>query len=186
MNLNLYLFVWLNNFIHRSAILDHAVYFLARPFGLLVVGCALLTLSLIFLRDVRMRLDNKAVFTEILTVVMSMGVAWFVSLVIKTITHIPRPFLAHPSSQLLFLYGGYNSFPSGHATVFFALATAIYYYNRFAGIVFYVCAILISLSRVASGIHYPIDIIIGALIGVIVGRLVFMVCQKTLKNKSLT
>lgn len=185
MNLNLYLFELLNNIIYRSTVLDHVVYFLAEPFGLIVIGCAILTLCIIFLRDVQMHISNKAIFTEMITIVISMSTAWIVSVIIKTITHIPRPFLAHPSSQLLFLYGGYNSFPSGHATVFFALATAIYFYNRFAGIVFYVCAILISLSRVASGIHYPIDIIVGAFIGVVIGRLAFMVLQKTLKNKSL-
>lgn len=181
MNLNDYLFSVLNNLIHQSPVIDHVVYFLAQPFGLMVIGFALLVLCIIFLRDVRMRIDDHIIFSEIMTVVMSMGVAWFISSIIKIITHVPRPFLAHPSHQLLFLYGGYNSFPSGHATIFFALATAIYYYNRIAGVVFYICAILISLSRVAAGIHYPIDIIVGAMIGVIIGRLVFMVWKKVLK-----
>ncbi len=148
----------------------------------MIIGCALLTLSIIFLRHSKIGVSDKTVFTELMTVVMSMNIAWFISFTIKIITHIPRPFLAHPSSQLLFLYGGYNSFPSGHATVFFALATAIYFYSRFAGVLFYIFAILISLSRVAAGIHYPIDIVVGAMIGVLVGRLVFMVSQKIFKQ----
>lgn len=184
MNLNEYLFSALNNLIHQSATVDRLVYFLAEPFGLMVLGCALFALCIIFLRDVRIGINEKKIFAEIVTVVTSMGIAWFISFIIKIITHVPRPFLAHPSHQLLFLYGGYNSFPSGHATVFFALATALYYYNRGAGVVFYICAIFISLSRVAAGIHYPIDIIVGAMIGIIVGRLVFMVCRKILKHKN--
>lgn len=181
MNLNNYLFITLNNLIYKSAVIDRLVYFLAQPFGLMVIGCALLTLSIIFLRHKRIGSNDRLVFSELMSVVMSMGVAWFISLIIKIITHIPRPFLVHPSSQLLFLYGGYNSFPSGHATIFFALATAIYYYSRFAGVLFYISAILISLSRVAAGIHYPIDIIVGAMIGIVVGRLIFMASQKVLK-----
>lgn len=186
MNFNEYLFFAINNVIYKSAALDRLVYFLAQPFGFMVIGFALLTLSIIFLRHDRIGAHDKVVFSELMSVVMSMSVAWFISFIIKIITHVPRPFLVHPSSQLLFLYGGYNSFPSGHATIFFALATAIFYYNRIAGSVFYGFAILISLSRVAAGIHYPIDIVVGAMIGVIVGRLIFMAHQKMLKHKSLT
>ena len=70
------------------------------------------------------------------------------------------------------------SFPSGHATFFFAMATAIYLYNKKWGIWFFVGAILISIGRVIAGLHYPSDILGGAIIGAFVAYVTFYVAQK--------
>src|SRR5215475_11718757 len=60
----------------------------------------------------------------------------------------------------------WSSFPSDHAALFFALATGIYFSSRLVGafVFLYVC-IAICYPRLYSGIHWPTDIILGALIG---------------------
>jgi len=61
---------------------------------------------------------------------------------------------------------GWSSFPSDHAVMFFALATGMYLVSRRLGLLLYAQAIfLIALPRIFLGIHYPSDIIGGALIG---------------------
>lgn len=70
------------------------------------------------------------------------------------------------------------SFPSGHATFFFALATAVYLYNRRWGWWFFAAALLISLARVAAGVHYPSDIFGGALVGIVVATLVYRLTRE--------
>jgi undecaprenyl-diphosphatase len=66
--------------------------------------------------------------------------------------------------------GGY-SFPSNHALNNFAAATFIYrLFPNYKWVVFIVAA-LIALSRVYLGVHYPSDILVGALIGVAFGYL---------------
>ncbi len=62
---------------------------------------------------------------------------------------------------------GWSSFPSDHATLFFALATCILFVSRGAGILALAHAFfVVSLPRVYMGIHYPSDILAGAVLGV--------------------
>jgi undecaprenyl-diphosphatase len=76
----------------------------------------------------------------------------------------PRPFMAH-HVRLLVAKSLDTSFPSNHATAAFAIATAVLLYNRAMGGVLLVVAALIGLSRVYVGLHYPGDVLVGALLG---------------------
>jgi undecaprenyl-diphosphatase len=60
----------------------------------------------------------------------------------------------------------HRSFPSIHTTVAFAGATV--FWGTPLGVFMLVCAIIVALSRVAVGVHFVSDIIVGALIGVTV------------------
>ena len=61
------------------------------------------------------------------------------------------------------------SFPSGHAAGSFAVAAFIFAFHRRAGIVLGGLATAIALSRVALGVHYPSDVVAGAMVGVLLG-----------------
>ncbi len=76
--------------------------------------------------------------------------------------------------------GGY-SFPSNHALNNFAAATFISRsYPNYKWVVFIV-AILISLSRVYLGVHYPSDILGGAMIGIAFGYLFSFIALPVIK-----
>ena len=62
----------------------------------------------------------------------------------------------------------YASFASGHASSSFAAAVTIYFYFRGMGIFFLVIAALIAFSRIYHFVHYPSDVIIGAIIGILI------------------
>ncbi|MDB5408670.1 MAG: phosphatase family protein [Rhodospirillales bacterium] len=66
----------------------------------------------------------------------------------------------------------WSSFPSDNATFFFALATGLFFLTRRYGIYLWLHALaVICLPRIYMGIHYPSDIAVGAVLGIIGGFL---------------
>ena len=91
--------------------------------------------------------------------------------IIRYFYYVPRPFINNTVNQLIF-HETSGSFPSGHAAFFFALAMAIYFFHKRWSVLFFAGALLIGLARVIAGIHWPLDILAGAVIGVISSVLV--------------
>jgi len=58
------------------------------------------------------------------------------------------------------------------------MATVVYLYNKKWGIGFFIATILITLGRVMAGVHYPSDILGGALVGVAVAYTVLYLTRK--------
>jgi undecaprenyl-diphosphatase len=80
----------------------------------------------------------------------------------------PRPFEAYPGDVTLLFYQSTDpSFPSNVAAVGFAFAMGAWFGNRKAGYLLFLLAILWSFARVYCGVHYPLDIIGGAAIGIL-------------------
>jgi undecaprenyl-diphosphatase len=78
----------------------------------------------------------------------------------------PRPFTDHPDlTHVLAARTTDPSFPSDHAAAAFAIAFAVLAFSRRAGALFLVAATAIGLSRIALGMHYPSDVLAGALVG---------------------
>lgn len=87
----------------------------------------------------------------------------------------PRPFIAHPDSVHLFMsHAADPSFPSEHATAAFAIAMAIWLRDRRWGAVVLVLAAVLALGRVALGLHYPVDVVGGALLGMGAALLLYL------------
>ena len=104
----------------------------------------------------------------------SVGVtAAVVNLVFKPLLRRGRP------ERKVLLTGGRSrvkmpttrSFPSGHTAAAFAFATGAGRELAWAGPPLYALAALVGYSRVHTGVHYPLDVIAGALAGVALGEL---------------
>jgi undecaprenyl-diphosphatase len=76
-----------------------------------------------------------------------------------------RPNVAYPEPRPLVHAPHDGSFPSGHATVSFACATVLSFYAPRAAPAFYALAAAIAWSRVYVGVHYPLDVLGGAALG---------------------
>lgn len=67
---------------------------------------------------------------------------------------------------------GDPSFPSGHTSVSFAAATAIYAIDRKWGIAAYLFAAVMGFSRLYLGVHFPTDVVCGAILGIAAAKVV--------------
>jgi undecaprenyl-diphosphatase len=104
-----------------------------------------------------------------LACVSALAAAGLALLLNQAIGHLwdrPRPYAAHPHSLVLFTTPSHDpSFPSDHAAAAFAIAVAVFFFSRRLGALFLVFAAAIALSRVLLAMHYPTDVLAGALTG---------------------
>lgn len=94
--------------------------------------------------------------------------------VIKQLVHRDRPFANAETSTWVRHVGQAHgsSFPSNHAANCFAVAGVLAWYFRKSRKYFYSFAALVALSRVTLGVHFPSDVLAGAILGIFVAWLI--------------
>lgn len=115
--------------------------------------------------------------------VISTLLSCLVAIVLAKALTLTLPFRLRPiheaSVDFVLPYGtvstaleGWSSFPSDHAVLFYALSTGLLFVSRRVGIFALVYTTLfIGLPRIYLGLHYPTDIIGGAVVGILIGWL---------------
>ena len=158
MPLDTNIFYFLNSLAGKSRAFDILVIFLSQYLQYLLG-----VLFLIFLYFLQKGKREKiCIFlTTIFSIIIS---RLFITGLIRLFHHRPRPFAFNNVHQLIFPNG--YSFPSGHSAFFFAMAAAIFLFNKKMGIIFFAGAILMNVSRIIAGAHYLSDIMAGAIIGI--------------------
>lgn len=176
------LFFFLNNFAGKSQWFDNTAIFCAEylPYVLIAVFLAILIFS-------------KKTYREKIKIFIFTGISIFLSRIIITeairyFYHANRPFVDNNVHQLIF-HETSGSFPSGHAAFFFALAAAVYFFPKgspwnFQGLplFFFIGAVLIGVARVIAGIHWPLDILGGAVVGILSVFGVYLAFKSRLQN----
>lgn len=113
---------------------------------------------------------DSVVMARVLASPVIVVIAYLVNSVIKSLVDEVRPCQQIPGSASLETCPGVGdwSFPSNHTVVAFAAATALLFAYRRIGWVGMLFAVLMGASRVWVGVHYPHDVLVGAVVGVVV------------------
>ncbi|MBI5749379.1 MAG: phosphatase PAP2 family protein [Nitrospinae bacterium] len=129
--------------------------------------------------------DWKKGLVTILLVIIAVSISdYFNSHIVKYFFGRLRPCNKLPIETLHLIIGcPHNlSFPSSHATNIFALSTVLVYRYRRLLIPMLFISVLVCLSRVYLGVHYPSDVVAGGICGVFYGSTVIFTYKQITKN----
>ncbi|MDD5095312.1 MAG: phosphatase PAP2 family protein [Dehalococcoidia bacterium] len=166
---------WITGVVGESHFFDNIMTLLASDF-FAPVSISLFLLYIWFgTRDPILRVKNQY---GVMCASASLGVACLGVKILNSLINFdpwPRPFMADDpglrenathAAQVIFYFPTDPSFPANMAAVAFGAAAGMWFYRRRASIPLFVFAILWSCGRVYAGVHYPLDILGGAAIGV--------------------
>jgi membrane-associated phospholipid phosphatase len=152
----------------RSTWLDWPIVF----FGEYYLYVILLVLAYFLYQEIQARRMQK-IYGYLVAILAALVARFGVAELIRLYYHRPRPFLALHLPHLL--TDTSYSFPSGHTIFLFGLATGVFFVNRKFAYFLYASGIIVGLARVAGGVHYPSDILGGAVLGICTGVLVYSI-----------
>jgi undecaprenyl-diphosphatase len=154
--MNYHLFQLINAAAGRTDPLDDVMEWSALWLIYVLGGLAIVALLL------RLRSHDRA---AVVRVVVSLALAFVAGQLVALASTEVRPFQTHSVHQLIPHDPG-GSLPSDHATAAFAVAFAIGVFVSWRwGVALSVLATMIGFARVWAGVHYPADIVAGAVIG---------------------
>lgn len=97
----------------------------------------------------------------------SVFLAMTISKILGIIWYRNRPYIDHSSVHQLVSAKSDASFPSDHAVGSFSIAGSVLFGRSIGGIILTFMAIMLALSRVYVGVHYPSDIVGGMAVGLL-------------------
>lgn len=141
------------------------------------VGFIWILITLFFLLSKKHR---KLGFLLLIGLIVELIIGNFI---LKGLIMRPRPCWIDKSVSMLINIPKDYSMPSGHTFASFISATIILLYNRKWGYGALVLAILISFSRLYLYVHFPSDVFVGMILGIVLGYLIYIVFSKKLTKK---
>jgi|APFre7841882654_1041346.scaffolds.fasta_scaffold109190_1 undecaprenyl-diphosphatase len=174
MTIDEHVFRWINGLSGRFGPLDWAASHLANDY-FLPAAIGLIAFGLWFTgHNPEARRRNQWAF-----IYGAVGVG-FSALAVMIINHYyfrDRPYVLFPQItpevKHLFYLPTVSSFPSYSAALTFAFAFGVWLRNKKVGIVLFGLSVVMALARIYVGVHYPLDILGGAAVGIAVTYLFF-------------
>ncbi len=144
-----------------------------------------LILMIIFVLFI-LRKEKKNEFLKyVIVITVIMLLASGLNNILKNIFNRPRP-LPHFGEydiNLFYEFLYHNSFPSGHTQAAFTLATITSLIVPKYWYILFIFAVLVGIERMYAGCHFPSDVFTGAVVGIIISYILFVIYNK-LFNKS--
>lgn len=169
------LFDFFSKLTGHSGLLDWIIIFFA---DYLLFFLVILFIVFIFLeKDRRMRLYFISLGT--ISVILSRGI---IVQLMRFFIYRPRPFVSLSSTPLL-NHVASSSLPSGHISFLVPIAITLWFINKRASIWSLIAILFIGFARIAAGVHWPTDIIMGFVVGFVGFYIAYILLKKHIPSK---
>ena len=111
----------------------------------------------------------------LLRAVLVPGVSFVLLSLFRKIYNSPRPYEVFDFSPVIDKKTEGKSMPSRHVFSMFVIAVTVYCFYKVPGLVIGAAGIVMAVVRVVGGVHFPKDVIAGAVIGIMSGVIGFMI-----------
>lgn len=182
MRLDAIVFQWLNSWVGVHTLWDTLIIFRAVYLWYLVMAGMIFFVAVALLPRYRAYL-KRHIELFLLAIISALTARFVITELIRFFYNRPRPFEVFGNIHQLIVHNPGGSFPSGHASLAFAVATAVSFYYPKTSLLFFASAVSIGLGRVAAGVHWPSDIFGGAIVGVLAAYLVRFIWDKFKRKK---
>ncbi|WP_158095052.1 phosphatase PAP2 family protein [Gottfriedia luciferensis] len=146
--MNYSIFKFINDFAGKSSVLDHFMIFLSKSAIVVVIG---LLCYLWFQKNTN---KKYTAFYIVLTLILALGS----NLILHQFYYHARPFVNHHVTKLI-SHSSDSSFVSDHGTLVFSTAIILLLRKNSLAKYSAIWAILVGISRIYVGVHYPFDIV---------------------------
>ena len=164
--MNYTVFQWFNNFAGSSKLLDALMIAITNS----AVYVAILFMFILWFNNGKKVSAIKKQYTVLYTT-LSVIIALLVNVVIHAVYYHPRPFVSHDVHQLV-PHTADSSFVSDHSVLVFSIAFVFLLRGEKLKYVALIWAVLVGISRMYVGVHYPLDILGAAFLTFITSGLV--------------
>lgn len=161
----------INGLAGRSRLLDAVMVAFAQYSPLVL---ALILLVVYFAPDPRRRWRRLVAIYAGAAALVALAVSYVIGLA----WYRPRPFVADPTLvHALVAHANDSSFPSDHATLAFAIALGLWSLGPAWGPLLLALGVVVAFARVFVGVHWPTDVLAGAILGGLAGWLLPRLAQ---------
>ncbi|MCU5376189.1 undecaprenyl-diphosphatase [Bacillus cereus] len=164
--MNYTVFQWFNNFAGSSKLLDTLMIAITNS----AVYVAILFMFILWFNNGKKVNAIKKQYTVLYTT-LSVIIALLVNVVIHAVYYHPRPFVSHDVHQLV-PHAADSSFVSDHSVLVFSIAFVFLLRGEKLKYIALIWAVLVGVSRMYVGVHYPLDILGAAFLTFITSGLV--------------
>ena len=126
----------------------------------------------LFLKDLILQVLNL--------MVIPVGVATLISEILSSFCIRQRPFVTMADIKLLVPHSADGGMPSHHMVFMVAIAAMVFLFSKRLGILLIILSLISGIARISAGIHYPSDVLAGALAG---GVLAITYARTVLKGR---
>ncbi len=117
-------------------------------------------------------------------VILAFITGYGINFLIGLIKFRPRPFTSLGVQNIVNPLSA-KSFPSDHTMTVFVASMCVYFYNKKLGLILLGLSLLVGLGRIFVGVHYPLDVVGGIIVGLFTATIFYLILNRKIKDTGI-